>query len=53
VNSVTLVCDRGAREAGKKGRKMPWRGYGRSGGSAPVRTLDCEMIVSYTDGLTY
>lgn len=53
MNSVRLVCDRGAGEVEKKGRKMPQRGYGRSGGSAAVRTLDCEMIVRYTDGPAY
>lgn len=43
----------GAGKVEKKGRKMPWRGHGRWGGSAAVRTLDYEMIVRYIDGPVY
>lgn len=50
MNSVKWVCDRGAGKVEKKGRKMSYRGYSRSGGSAAVRTLDCKMIAGYTDG---
>lgn len=53
MNSVRLLFDRGAGEVEKKGRKMPWREYVRSGRSAAVRTLDCRMIVRYTDGPLY
>lgn len=49
MNSAKQVWDRGAGKVEKKGRKMPYRGYSRSGGNAAVRTLDSKMIARYTD----
>lgn len=50
MKSVRLVCDEGAGEGERREREMPQRACSRSGGSAPVRTLECGMIVWYTNG---
>lgn len=50
MNSVSLLCDGGARKVEGKGREMSQRARARSGRSAAVRTVECRMIVEYTDG---
>lgn len=54
MNSVRLVGDGGAEKVEGKGREMSQRARARSGRSAAVRTVECRMIVEYTDlGLAY
>lgn len=53
MNSVRLVCDGGAGKVEGKGREMSQRAHARSGRSAAVRTVECRMIVEYTDGPAY
>lgn len=49
MNSVRLVGDGGAEKVEGKGREMSQRARARSGRSAAVRTVECRMIVEYTD----
>lgn len=49
MNSVRLVGDGGAEKVEEKGREMSQRAHARSGRSAAVRTVECRMIVEYTD----
>lgn len=53
MNSVRLVCDGGAGKVEWKEREMSQRARARSGRSAAVRTVECRMIVEYTDGPAY
>lgn len=49
MNSVRLVGDGGAEKVEGKGREMSQRARARSGRSAAVRTVECRMIVEYTE----